>query len=258
MAMEHDAMPAMDRMDEGAMELRDPHAYSNGFELTTGPYALENDSQIMLADEKYFAGLWVDRLEYVESHDINATEFEGHAWVGDSYTRYMFRSEVELVNDSLEIAELDFLYSRAISPFWDLRLGYRRELREDDQRNWASIGLNGLAPYWFEIDASLFFNEDGNTLLDIEAEYDLLITQRLVVQPRLDIHSYSKTDRAMGQGKGLSTVKAGFRMRYDVDRQFSPYLGMERVVRHGETADLLPAGEDFKDTHWLIGFKFWF
>jgi copper resistance protein B len=260
---DHEAMQMNMNMDmampvQQPGSLRDPHAYSDGFERGAGPYALANGSRISLADETNFTGLWVDRFEYVESHDTDATEFEGHAWIGDSYTRYMLRSEVEIINDSLEVAEIDLLYSRAISPFWDIRLGVRREVREEDDRNWASIGLVGLAPYWFEVDASLFLGENGNSLLDIEAEYDLLVTQRLVIQPRLDVHAYGKTDEVMRQGAGLSTVKAGFRMRYEFDRQLAPYFGVEHVVKYGRTADLLLPDENREDTHWLIGLKFWF
>lgn len=260
-ADEHEAMQMNMDMVMPAQQsgsLRDPHAYSDGFERGSGPYTLTNGSRVSLADETYFTGLWVDRFEYVESHDTNATEFEGHAWIGDSYTRYMLRSEIEIINDAVEVAEIDLLYSRAISPFWDIRLGVRREVREEDHRNWASIGLTGLAPYWFEVDASLFVGENGSSLLDIEAEYELLVTQRLVIQPRLDVHAYGKTDEVMRQGAGLSTVKAGFRMRYEFDRQLAPYLGVERVVKYGRTADLLLPDENREDTHWLIGFKFWF
>jgi copper resistance protein B len=260
-AGEHEAMQMNMDMVMPAQQpgsLRDPHAYSDGFERGSGPYTLTNGSRVSLADETYFTGLWVDRFEYVESHDTDATEFEGHAWIGDSYTRYMLRSEIEIINDSLEVAEIDLLYSRAISPFWDIRLGVRREVREEDNRNWASIGLSGLAPYWFEVDASLFVGENGSSLLDIEAEYDLLVTQRLVIQPRLDVHAYGKTDEVMRQGAGLSSVKAGFRMRYEFDRQLAPYFGVERVVKYGRTADLLLPDENREDTHWLIGLKFWF
>jgi copper resistance protein B len=239
-------------------ELRDPHGYSGGYVRGSGPYTLAPEDQLSLADEMVFTGLWVDRFEYVESHDIDATEFEGHAWIGDSYNRFLLRSEIEIIEDTLDVAEIDLLHSRAISPFWDLRLGVRREVRDEGHRNWASIGLAGLAPYWFEIDASLFVGEGGNTLLDIEAEYDLLLTQRLVMQPRLDVHTYGKTDTTMRQGEGLSLVKWGFRLRYEFDRQFAPYFGIERVLKYGKTADLLLPDEDRADTHWIAGLKFWF
>ena len=118
--------------------------------------------------------------------------------------------------------------------------------------------MSGLAPYWIELDASLFVGQNGNAFLDLEADYELLITQRLVLQPRLDIHSYSKTDKRMMRGSGLSTIKAGLRLRYEFDRQFAPYIGVEQVNRYGETADMLPEDRDRKDTHWIAGFRFWF
>lgn len=257
-AMQSMQMESMDSMPVAPGALRDPHEYSNGFVRDSGPYTLPREDQLRLADETTFTGLWVDRFEYVESHDIDATEFEGHAWLGDSYNRFLLRSEIEIVNDDLEVAEVDLLHTRAISPFWDVRFGVRHEVRDEGSRNWASIGLGGLAPYWFEIDASLFLGENGNSLLDIEAEYDLLLTQRLVMQPRLDVHAYSKTDLQMRQGAGLSVVKAGFRLRYEFDRQFAPYFGVERVVRYGKTADLLLPDEKQQDTHWIAGLKFWF
>lgn len=257
-AMQTMQMESMGSMPVAPGALRDPHEYSNGFVRDSGPYTLAREDQLHLADETTFTGLWVDRFEYVESHDTDATEFEGHAWLGDSYNRYLLRSEIEVINDRLHVAEIDLLHTRAISPFWDVRFGVRHEVRDEGSRNWASIGLGGLAPYWFEIDASLFLGENGNSLLDIEAEYDLLLTQRLVMQPRLDVHAYGKTDLQMRQGAGLSVVKAGFRLRYEFDRQFAPYFGVERVVRYGRTADLLLPDENRQDTHWIAGLKFWF
>lgn len=254
----HEAMNHSGHEQMASSGLRDPHAYSNGYTRSTGPYSMPGGQQLSLADEAVFRGLWVDRFEYVDSHDFDATELEGHLWMGDSYNRYLLRSEIEIVDDSLHKAEVDLLHTRAISPFWDLRFGVRREFGEEDNRNWASIGLGGLAPYWFEVDASFFIGEGGNSLLDIEVEYDLLLTQRLVMQPRLDVHSYGQTDKEMGRGSGLSVVKAGFRLRYEFDRQFAPYLGYERVMKYGETADLLTVDQDRTDNHWVLGLKFWF
>lgn len=173
-ANEEQAMQTMQMESMGSMPvapgaLRDPHEYSNGFVRDSGPYTLAREDQLRLADETTFTGLWVDRFEYVESHDTDATEFEGQAWIGDSYNRYLLRSEIEVINDHLHVAEIDLLHTRAISPFWDVRFGVRHEVRDEGSRNWASIGLGGLAPYWFEIDASLFLGESGNSLLDIEA-----------------------------------------------------------------------------------------
>jgi len=93
---------------------------------------------------------------------------------------------------------------------------------------------------------------------DFEAEYELLLTQRLVLQPRLDIMAFSKTDADLGRGSGLSTIKAGARLRYELGRQFAPYFGFERINRYGDTANLKPFGRSRTETHWVLGVKFWF
>ena len=139
------------------------------------------------------------------------------------------------------------------SPFWDIRAGLHHSFGESANRDWTAIGFKGLAPYWFEVDAALHLGDNGRTAFDLEVEYELLLTQRLVLQPRLDIAAFGKTDKELGRGSGLSTIKAGARLRYEFDRQFAPYLGVERVRRFGETADLLPLGSSRTETHWVLG-----
>lgn len=251
--IDHSSMPMPD-----TASLRDPHAYSNGYGLTTGPYVLDSNSRIRLADQMTFAGLWMDRFEQVWRSGNDLTELEGHAWLGDSYNRVLLRTETTVERNRVEEAEIDLMMTRAVSAFWDVQLGLRHQMVDDAHRHWAVIGLNGLAPYWFEVDASLFFTENGQTLFDLEAEYELRFTQRLVLQPRIDIHSYGKSDEELGRGSGLSKLKLGARLRYEFSRQFAPYLGVERVSSFGETADLLPPGEDRHETWWLMGVKFWF
>jgi copper resistance protein B len=129
---------------------------------------------------------------------------------------------------------------------------------ESADRDWAALGFKGLAPYWFQIDATLHLGNNGRTAFDFEAEYELLLTQRLVLQPRIDIRAFSKTDVELGRGSGLSVIKVGARLRYEFDRQFAPYVGVERVKRFGETADLLPLGSSQTETHWVLGMRFWF
>ena len=158
----------------------------------------------------------------------------------------------------MEEGELDFLYSRAIAPFWDLRFGLHHTFNEHVHRDSGAIGIKGLAPYWIEIDANLHFGKNGHNAFDLEAEYELLLSQRLVLQPRLDVRAFSKTDRRLGRGSGLSTIKVGARLRYEFDRRFAPYLGVEHVTRYGETTDLLPAGQSRQETHWVVGLRFWF
>jgi len=251
--MDHAAMGEADQP-----ELRDPYAYSDGYGLTTGPYLLPSQRKIVLADEKTFTGLWMDRLEFVQHDVMQGAEMEGFAWFGNSYRQIIVQAQIEKLEGSIEEGEVDVLYSTAVSPFWDLRYGAHRSFGDNADRDWAAIGFKGLAPYWFEIDATLHIGSNGHAGFDFEAEYELLLTQRLVLQPRIDILAFSKTDADLGRGSGLSTIKAGARLRYELDRQFAPYLGVERVSRFGETADLMPIGRDRTETHWVLGLKFWF
>lgn len=238
--------------------LRDPHAYSNGYERTSGPYALASQPQIKLADEQAFIGLWMDRFEYV-NHDITeGTELEGYAWLGNSYRQWLVQLQVETVENEIEAGEIDLLYSVAASPFWDFRFGLHQAFGEKAHKEWAAFGFKGLTPYWLEVDATLHLGEDGHVAFDLETEYELLLTQHLVLQPRLDISAFSETDADLGRGSGLSAIKVGARLRYELDRQFAPYLGVERVIRYGETADLLPVGAARSETHWVAGLRFWF
>ena len=251
--MDHSAMTEMENDS-----LRDPHAYSGGYERATGPYSLPAQRQVVLADEATFVGVWMDRFELVDHEDGQGAELEGFAWLGNSYRRLLLQAQIETVEGEVEEGEIDLLYSRAVSPFWDLRAGLHHSFGESADRDWAAIGFKGLAPYWFEVDAALHLGDHGRTAFDLELEYELLLTQRLVLQPRLDIAVFGKTDIELGRGSGLSTIKAGARLRYEFDRQFAPYLGVERVRRFGETAELLPLGSSRTETHWVLGLRFWY
>jgi copper resistance protein B len=256
--MSHDAMDHSGMTEMDTDSLRDPHAYSGGYERASGPYSLPSQRQVVLADEATFVGVWMDRFELVDHEDGEGAEMEGYAWLGNSYRRILLQAQIETVEGEVEEGEVDLLYSRAVSPFWDIRAGLHRSFGENADRDWATIGFKGLAPYWFEVDAALHLGDNGRTAFDLEVEYELLLTQRLVLQPRIDIKAFSETDIELGRGSGLSTIKAGARLRYEFDRQFAPYLGVERVKLFGETADLRQLGSSRTETHWVLGLRFWY
>lgn len=256
--MNHEAMDHSDMTEMETASQRDPHAYSGGYERASGPYARPSQSQVILADEAVFIGVWMDRFEFVDHQDGQGAELEGFAWIGNSYRQLLLQAQIETVEGEVEEGEVDLLYSHAVSPFWDVRVGLHRSFGETADRDWAAIGIKGLAPYWFEVDAALHLGDDGHTAFDLEIEYELLLTQRLVLQPRIDIKAFSETDIELGRGSGLSTVKAGARLRYEFDRQFAPYLGVERVRSFGETADMLLPGSNRVETHWVLGLRFWY
>lgn len=237
---------------------RDPHAYADGLTLEEGPYVLPGPRLLKLADEHSFFGLLMDRFEWVDAADPTVG-FDAQAWYGRDYQRLVLKSEGEYVEGSFEELSNDLLYSHALSGYWNAQLGLRHDSGEGPSRSWLAIGVQGLAPYWFEVDATVYVGEGGRTAANVEAEYDLLLTQRLVLQSRAEFNAYSKKDAAAGIGTGLTDASVGLRLRYDYSRQLGGYLGLERVAKFGDTADFARlAGEPTSDTRVVAGVRFWF
>jgi len=255
-------------MDHGDMDMqggsvppdaRDPHAYSGGHTLDSGKYALPGPRQLRLADEHNFGSLLVDRLERVDTSDGYATAYDAQAWFGRDYDRLVVKAEGDYDQGKLQEARTELLWGHAIATFWDTQLGARYDSGVGPDRSWLAFGVQGLAPYWFEVDATAYVGEGGRTALRLSGEYELLITQRLILQPRLELNAYGKSDEALGIGSGLSDIKAGLRLRYEFTRQIAPYLGVERAEKFGQTADLArAAGEEADETSWVAGVRFWF
>lgn len=237
---------------------RDPHAYSNGYTLTTGPYAQSGPRQLQLADEHIFWAVLGDKLEY--NADNESTAFDIQGWYGTTFNRLVIKAEGEITDSNLEELQTDVLYSQAFSAYFDAQIGIRLDLnKEGTNRQWLATSIQGLAPYWFEVNASLYLGEDARTALAIEAEYELLFTQRLVLQSSAELTAYGKEDLDNGIGSGLVSGGMGMRLRYEATRQFSPYVGVEWTRRFGDTADLTRnAGNSVADTEYVAGLRFWF
>lgn len=260
-------MPAMSGMaskkmqpkgDEPPKDARDPHAYSAGTTLTEGPYALDKESRLILADEHNFAALLGNRLEYNEQ--TNSGVFDLQAWYGKTYDRLVIKTEGDINDRGIEENQTDILWGHAISTYWDTQVGIRSDYyKEGENRQWLALGLQGLAPYWFELDITAYLGEQGNTALTLEAEYELLLTQKLIVQPRAEVTFYGKNDEQNSLGSGLSSSSIGLRVRYEFTRQFAPYLGVEWSKKFGDTADYAQLnGQNNSDTAFVAGIKFWF
>jgi copper resistance protein B len=156
-------------------------------------------------------------------------------------------------------AELQVLYSRAVTPFFDMQLGFRRDFRPSPQRSHAVIGVQGLLPYVFEIDAAAFLSEDGDLSGRFEAEYDVRILQRLVLQPRVELNFSAQSIPELGIGSGLGSVESGLRLRYEVRREIAPYLGIAWERKRGRTADRArAAGGDTRSREIIVGVRAWF
>jgi len=263
--MERAESPAMDhsgmQMQGGSApsDARDPHAYSGGFTLQTGPYALEGIPRLRLADETAFGSILFDNFEAVRSGGNNSAAYGVLARFGRDYDKLILKAEGEVASGKLQDARTEALWSHAVSTFWDTQLGVRHDSGTGPNRTWLAFGVQGLAPYWFDVDAAAYVGSGGRTALRLGAEYELLVTQRLVVQPRIEANLYGKSDADRGIGKGLSNLSTGVRVRYEFSRQFAPYVGIEWTNHFGQTADLMrAAGEPTRNTRYVAGVRFWF
>lgn len=271
-AMDHGSQPGakqeMAGMDHGDMKMqggpapadaRDPHMYSGGTTLDTGAYALPPSERLRLADEHMFGGVLVDRLERGYTRDGNSTAYDSQAWFGNAYNRLVIKAEGEVSKGELQESRTEVLWGHAIATFWDTQLGVRFDNGVGPDRGWLALGVQGLAPYWFEVDATAYVGDQGRTAFRLGAEYELLLTQKLILQPRIELNVYGKSDAERGIGSGLSETQAGLRLRYEFSRQFAPYVGVERASMFGKTADLARAeGEKTGETRWVAGVRFWF
>ena len=272
--MDHGSMQGMDHgsmqgMDHGDMNMqggsappdaRDPHAYSGGYQLGVGEYALGPNRSLHMADEHLFASVLVDRLEWAKGNDSNAAAYDAQAWFGSTYNKFVIKAEGEAEKGKVHDARTELLWGHAIATYWDTQLGIRNDAGYGrPARNWLAFGVQGLAPYWFEVEATGYVGTEGRTALRLAAEYELLITQRLILQPRIEANFYGKNDPAVGIGSGLANGAVGLRLRYEISRQFAPYIGVERYQTFGNTADMVRAsGGRSGETRFVAGVRMWF
>ena len=203
----------------------------------------------------------IDRLEAGLGDDGETWLWDVQGWSGGDINRFWWKSEGEGDFDGgLEETELQALYSRAVTPFWDVQAGVRQDFRPDgEDTTHLVLGLQGLAPYWWEVDAAAFLSTEGDLTARVEAEYDQRITQRLILQPRLEIDVSASDIPELEIGSGLSSVEAGLRLRYEFRKEFAPYVGVEWSRSFGDTADYIEArGGEAQDTRFVVGLKAWF
>jgi len=211
-------------------------------------------------EEPIFSKVMLDRLERRDAEPDALTYWEGQAWLGGDINKLWLKSDGHVVKGDTAEANLEAYYSRAVAPYWDLQVGARHDfaLQGEPSRNWAGIGFKGLAPYKFDIDTTFYAGEKGRAALRTKVEYELLFTQRLVLMPEFEMNLYSKEDVERGIGSGLATLDLGVRLRYEIRREFAPYVGVVRSGKYGDTATLARvAGSPVHDTQWLIGVRAW-
>lgn len=203
--------------------------------------------------------LLINRLEGWDGKHGTGQAWEASGWVGNNINRLWLRSEGERSGGQTEAADLEVLYGRSVSPWWDVLVGVKQDFRPADSRTWAAFGVQGLAPYKFETSATAYVGEGGQAMATAEVEYELLLTNRLILQPLVEATVAAKDEPERGIGSGLNKVEAGLRLRYEFSRRFAPYIGISHERVFGDTADYhRAAGEHLRDTRWVAGVRVWF
>ena len=210
-------------------------------------------------DRRIYSYVLFDRLETWDAAPGSGEAWEVAGWVGRDIDKLRVRSEGERKHGHLESADLELLYSRAIAPWWDLTAGVRHDFAPGASQDWAAIGVIGMAPYKFEVEATAYVGASGRTALRAEAEYSLLLTDRLILQPLVEAEWHGRSDAARGVGAGLGKVETGLRLRYEIRREFAPYVGIVHERSFGRSADFQrEEGEDTRDTRVVFGVRMWF
>ena len=210
-------------------------------------------------DDPLLAKVMIGQLETRSTDGPDPIVLEAQAWIGRDLNKLWIKADVERVSGETEEAELQFLYSRAIYPYWDFQVGLRHDSRPTPNRDWLAIGFQGLAPYFYEIDAAVFIGEGGQTAFRLEAEYEILFTQKLILTPEIEVNFYGKDDPVLDIGSGLADIELGLRLRYEIKREFAPYIGINWTKKYGDTADFVGAsGEDTSDVQLVAGIRVWF
>lgn len=215
-------------------------------------------------DQQIFSMVLVEQFEYRDNRGADTLEWDAQAWIGGDYNRLWLKTEGadrQTGGDGGEW-EAQALYSRLVDPFWDFQAGLRYDQLHGDvdrERAFAVIGFEGLAPYWFEVTPALFISEDGDLSARFEASYELLFTQRLILQPSIEINAAAQKVEEFDVGSGLNDIELGLRLRYEIQREFAPYIGVSWTNKFGGTADIArEEGERTDDFAVVAGVRVWF
>lgn len=276
-AMSSAPLDDMDGMDHGALDAA--ASASPGPDFETPPPSEAGSGPPRAADAIWGAdAMRASREELQRTHGdfpvfwFQGDRFEtqvrdgadGYLWdlqgyYGGPTSRFWFKSEGEgTFGEAVDDAEFQALFARAIAPFWDVQAGVRQDFAGPDT-TYGVIGIQGLAPYMFEVDAALFVSHRGDVTARIEGELNQRITQRLILQPRAEANLSAQDIPRLGIGSGIDTVEAGIRLRYEIVREFAPYIGVEQSWRVGSSASSARArGEDPSVTNYVVGIRFWF
>lgn len=257
-SMQMDSKP-MGAMQMGPMQggkappdARDPNAYGEGTRHANLP-----GNEMM--DDMPFGRVLIDSAELSRGDGEHGQNLDAEAWYGGDYNKLWLKAQGERSGGRLESLRTEALWDRAFAPFWSTQLGVRHDTGGGDSRNWLAAGVRGLAPYWFDVEATAYARPGGEFAARFDTRYEMLFTQRLILEPQLEGNLYSRADPQRGTGTGLSDIEFGLRLRYEIRRQFAPYVGVTWNRRFGSAADFARArGEDATTFRAVAGLRIWY
>ncbi|MEW9570794.1 copper resistance protein B [Rhodanobacter sp. Si-c] len=267
-AMDHDAMSGvgstphgtdtMGHMSMGPMQGGKPPPAARRSDYSDG-IGYGSMSGMDMRDNASLGMLLFDQLEAFDGRDGNGQAWNVQGWYGNDSDKLWVRSEGGQSRGRIGDGDVEALWSHAVATFWNTQFGVRQDLGDGPSRYWAAFGIQGLAPYWLDLEATGYVGPSGRTAACLRVEYELLFTQRLILQPEFEVNAYGQSDPARRLGGGLSDAQFGLRLRYEIRRQFAPYLGVVWTRRFGGTADF--ARDDRQaifDRQWVAGVRIWF
>ena len=212
-----------------------------------------------MRDRAVHAFVLFDHLEWQRDRSASGMSWDTKGWVGGDRSRLWFRTEGHTADGDLGDAGAHLFYGRAVARWWDVVLGVRQDVRPSPAQTWAAFGLQGLAPYWFEVEVTGYVSDRGQTAARLEADYELLLTNRLVLRPLVEANLYGKSNIERGIGAGLSTTDIELRVRYEFRRELAPYIGVTWNHMFGETQDLAEAaGDTVSRVRFVAGVRLWY
>ncbi len=212
-------------------------------------------------DNTIFAHVRLDQFEDRTDGPDNELRWDGEGWIGTDMNRLWLKSEGFSTNSTVSDGDHEALYDRPIPHmrYFDAQAGVRADLDSGPKRAWAAVGIEGLAPYYFQFAPTLFIRDGGNVAGRLVGSYDLLLTQRWIVQPEAELHFYNKDDPARLVGSGFSELDTGLRLRYEISRKFGPYVGFAYNGKYGNTATYArQARETTSDPRFVFGLRLWY
>ena len=267
--MDHGAMPKQDQsgmagtgmmagMPMGPMQGGNPPLDARSPDYSDG-VGYGSMQGMDMADNAPLGMVVIDQLEAFHGRDANGLAWDAEGWYGNDTNKLWIRTEGERSRGRLEGSDVEALWNHAVATYWGTQLGVRRDFGAGPKRTWAAFGVQGLAPYWFELEATGYIGANGRTAARLRADYELLFTQRVILQPEAEVNLYGKDDPQHRIGSGVSDVQFGLRLRYEFHRQFAPYIGVNWVRRVGATAGY--ARQDHQpvlDRQIVAGIRIWF